>query len=197
MDDASLARAAMDGHASAAAEVWDRFAPLVKGVLRRALGPDAEVEDITQEVFFALFRRLRAGHEASSLRGLIVCIAVRALRSELRRRRIRRWLRLTEQGQLPETSAPGEDLEAREAVRRLYGLLDRIDDEARLGFVLRHVQGLELDEVASGLGVSLATVKRRLTKVEARVLTMVEADPALRTYVTPPSRGRKGGQGHG
>jgi RNA polymerase sigma-70 factor (ECF subfamily) len=45
------------------------------------------------------------------------------------------------------------------------------------------VEGLELLEVASALGVSLATVKRRLARVSARVWAMAQGDRMLIEYL--------------
>ena len=53
------------------------------------------------------------------------------------------------------------------ALRRVYAVLESMDPEERIALVLRRVEGLELSEVADRMGLSLATVKRRLTKAEA------------------------------
>ena len=58
-EDAKLAVALINGEARAAELAWDRYAPLVHGIVSRALGPDAEVEDVTQEIFYRLFSRIR------------------------------------------------------------------------------------------------------------------------------------------
>jgi RNA polymerase sigma-70 factor (ECF subfamily) len=48
---------------------------------------------------------------------------------------------------------------------------------------LHHIEGLELLDVASALGVSLATVKRRLARVSARVVAMAQGDRMLIDYL--------------
>jgi RNA polymerase sigma-70 factor (ECF subfamily) len=184
MDDAALARAAAAGDRSVAPLVWDRFSPLVRRVLRRSIGPGADVEDHVQEVFLRFFHEVHGLRELGKIESFLWGIAVRVARSELRRRRVRRWLRLTDDGALPEDAeAPGADADAREALARLYAILDETDWQSRLAFVLRHVEGLELERVAELLGVSLATAKRRLVKAQARVLAATARDPALRGYV--------------
>ena len=113
---------------------------------------------------------------------------MRVARSELRRRRLHRWLGLTDTGVLPDAEAQGDDPEAREALARLYAVLDRLDDEARLAFTLRHAEGLPLAEVATALGLSLATTKRRLTRAAARISAMIAGDAVLAAY-TASTRG--------
>ena len=183
LTDAALALAAAAGQPGAAEMVWDRFAPLVRGLARRSLGPDREVDDHVQEVFLRLFAELDALRDPAALRSFVVGITVRVLRSELRRRRLRRWLRLTEAGELPDNAAPPRDEAAREALRRLYRILDGIDDDARLAFALRFIEGLELADVAAALGASLATTKRRLAKVTARVFAAARNDAVLSAYL--------------
>jgi RNA polymerase sigma-70 factor, ECF subfamily len=188
LDDAGLARAAIEGHAGAPAAVWARYAGLVAGLLRRALGPGADVEDQVQETFVQFFQDVKKLREPAALRSFLIGVAAHVARSELRRRRYRRWLMLTDTGAVPDEAGAAADAEAREAVRRLYALLDRLDDRSRMLFVLRHVEGLELTEVAAALELSLATVKRNLAKVSARVHTMAAGDPLLGSYLDGGAR---------
>jgi RNA polymerase sigma-70 factor (ECF subfamily) len=185
LDDAGLARAAIEGHAGAPAAVWQRYAGLVAGMLRRSLGPGADVEDQVQETFVQFFRDVNKLREPAALRSFLIGVAAHVARSELRRRRFRRWLMLTDSGTVPDEPDAGADADAREALRRLYALLDRLDDRSRMLFVLRYVEGLELTEVAAALEVSLATLKRSLAKVSARVHAMAAGDPLLVTYLAP------------
>jgi RNA polymerase sigma-70 factor, ECF subfamily len=187
VDDAALARAAAEGDPRAASAIWDRFSPLVRGLLRRSIGPGSEVEDAVQDVFLRFFRNLGTLRDPEAVRSFLIGITIRVAHSELRRRRFRRWLRLTDTGAVPEQEATAFDPEAREALTRLYAALDRLDDESRLAFVLRHVESLELDDVARALDVSLATTKRRLTKATSRLHAMVSRDAVLAAYVTAPS----------
>ncbi len=183
IDDAALARLAAEKDPRAAAALWDRYASLVRGILRRTLGPIAEVEDLVQEAFIGMFRTLGGLRDPDALRSFIVGTAIRTARSELRRKRVRRWLSLTPTGTLPDSEqAGGVDPEARRAVKRLYEVLDTIDDRGRMAFVLRHMEGYELTEVAEALGCSLATTKRALTKAQERVNAMVKRDPLLAPY---------------
>ena len=188
LDDAGLARAAIEGDPGAPAVVFQRYGGLVAGLLRRCLGPSADVEDQLQETFVWFFRDVKKLRDPAALRAFLLGVATRVARSELRRRRFRRWLMLSDSGTLPDAVGTDADAEAREAVRRLYALLDRLDDRSRMLFVLRYVEGLELTDVASALGISLATIKRSLAKVSACVHAMAARDPLLSAYVAPVPR---------
>ena len=76
------------------------------------------------------------------------------------------------------------DTDARVALEHLYRVLDRMSAEERLIFSLRHLEGMKLQEIANGLGISLATTKRKLQRAGARVSAAVESDPALSSYGT-------------
>jgi RNA polymerase sigma-70 factor (ECF subfamily) len=182
-DDAALVRAVLRGEDWAAAAVWHRYAPMVYGVLDRALGSTVESEDLTQEVFwrvFAAFRRLR---DPGALRSFIYSAAIRILRWHFRTKRIRRILTLSDSGDLPDQGGPGQDSEGRELLNRFYRLLDALSANDRTAFVLRRIEGLTLEEMATATGASLATVKRRIRRASQQVAMLAKADPDLAQYV--------------
>ncbi len=183
LDDAALVQAAASGDGRAARVIWDRHSPAVRATLRRIMGPQADVEDLLQEVFLRLFRQVGALREASALRAFLLGIAVRVVGSELRRRRVRRFLRLTDSGTLPEVEQGPADHGARQSLDRLYEMLENLSPESRTIFALRYFEGLQVNEIASTLGVSLATAKRRLAKVTAHILTLVRRDEKLHGYL--------------
>jgi RNA polymerase sigma-70 factor, ECF subfamily len=154
--------------------VWHRYAAFVHQVAHRSLGSRHDAEDILQQVFFCLFTRVETLEKPSALRSFIFSITVRTLKSELKRRRVRRWVMLSETGELPEASIPGLDPATAQLVRGLYRALDRLDVEDRTIFVLRHLQEMTLEEVAEVMELSLATVKRRLQKSNHRVSEQFE-----------------------
>ncbi|AKT39525.1 RNA polymerase sigma factor [Chondromyces crocatus] len=185
-DDVALAKAAAAGHPGAATVIWTRFAPLVRRLLRRTLGPGDEVEDHVQETFLRFFRLVGELRDPALLQSYVVGITLRVAREALRRRRLRRWLTLTPSGVLPEAAGVSADPAARAAVLRLYALLDQVDDRSRVLFVLRYIEGLELTEIGRALGCSLATVKRHLARATQRILAGASRDPVLAGYVDAP-----------
>jgi RNA polymerase sigma-70 factor (ECF subfamily) len=184
VDDAALARAAVDGQPAAAAAIWDQFSPVVRAILRRILGPDSEVNDLVQDVFLKIFKDIATLRDPQAFRAFVMRIATHAAISELRRRRVRHWLRLTLDGILPDipVGAVASSPE-RLAMRALYRLLDDLDPESRSAFVLHHIQELELREVATTMKVSLATVKRRLAYAHDRLHQKAKDDAHLRAYL--------------
>jgi RNA polymerase sigma-70 factor (ECF subfamily) len=156
--------------------VWHRYAAFVHQVAHRSLGSRHDAEDILQQVFFCLFTRIETLQKPSALRSFIFSITVRTLKSELKRRRVRRWVTLSETSEMPDGSVPGVDAATAQLRRRLYRALDRLGVEDRTIFVLRHVEEMTLEEVAEVMQLSLATVKRRLEKSNQKVSEEFEGD---------------------
>jgi RNA polymerase sigma-70 factor (ECF subfamily) len=184
--DAALVRRLRDEvDPHAAVRLFDRYAPLVRRILARTLGPFLEVEDQVQETFVAFFRQVKTLKNDEAVRAFLVSIAVRVARHELRHRRVRKILRLAPPDEIADIAgaSPREDHEARQAVRRLFAILDELDTPSRLVFTLRYLEDMELMEVAVAIGESLASVKRRLARVVPIVMARASRDPALAPYV--------------
>lgn len=155
---------------------------MVYRLLERSLGPNGEAEDLTQDVFLRTFAGLPALRDVDALRSFIYSVALRTLKWELRRRRVRRMLHLSDTGQLPDLPVRGVDSESRQILARFYALLERLSANDRTAFVLRHMEGWKLEEIANGMGVSLATVKRWVSRASQEVSSLVAADRELSAH---------------
>jgi RNA polymerase sigma-70 factor (ECF subfamily) len=179
--DAELVAALRAGLPWAPRAIWDRYGTKVHRFLARALGrPTPEVEDLTQEVFLRVFARAHAIREPSALKEFSMSVAVRVLKWELRRRWVRRRVRLSETGELPDVVGErGADEEARHALRRCYGILDRLGARERTAFSLRFIEEMTMEEVAAQMDVSLSTAKRLVGRSSGTVAAEVARDPDL------------------
>ena len=192
LTDADLARALMAGQAWAPAAAWNRYAPTVYGIANRALGRETDAEDITQEVFYRLFARVHTLKEPAAFRSFVVSFAIRIVKWELRRRRVRRFVHLSDSGEVPDAPVAGDDAESRQVLRRFYALLDQLAPRERRVFSLRHLESMTLEEVAVAMELSLSTVKRSLARAAARVSGWIGGDPDLLAFFESATRGRRG-----
>jgi len=183
-DDATLARALIAGEPRASRVAWNRFAPMVRRVLRRSLGPEHDVEDIVQDVFLCLFERVSTLREPSVLKAFIIAITVRTARYEIRRRRVRRWVGLWRTPELPDFRVVHADSDSRQALIHFYRALNRINSRDRTAFVLRFIEGMEAAEVATALEVSVPTARRCFTRAWERVAFFARRDPFLVDYLS-------------
>ncbi len=168
----------------AASLAWRRFAPLVRRILRRSLGPERDVEDAVQEVFLCLFEKAPTLRNPSALRAFIVSVTIRTLRYEIRKRKVRSWLRLDGSSETPDLRTVQLDTDSSEALTRFYSILDRINTRDRTAFVLHFIDGMDVTEVAEALNVSVPTVRRCLARSRQRIVLLAERDPLLVEYVS-------------
>jgi RNA polymerase sigma-70 factor (ECF subfamily) len=152
---------------------------MVLQLAERTLGSKSEAEDIAQEVFYRVCCKTPMLREPEKLRSFVYSFAIRALKSELRRRRVRAWLSFCPPEALDDLSFASPDIEGREALRRLYAFLDRLSARDRLAFSLRYLESMTIDEISSVMDISNATVKRSLTKASSRLSRWIRADPTF------------------
>jgi RNA polymerase sigma-70 factor, ECF subfamily len=190
-EDATLVALLLERNPAAASVLWARFAPIVRRILRRAVWPHGDVEDLLQDVFVILFRKLSTLRDPASLRPFIFSIASTVAASELRRMRVRRWLRLTPDGILPDQGGTSRDDDGREVLSKTYAVLNRVSDRDRMAFVLRTLEGFELLEVAGALDMSVSSVKRRVARVHERIEREIRRDAGLTAHIGLPVRESK------
>ena len=166
------------GEAWAMVETWNRFAPMVLMTARRSLGSRAEADDVAQEVFLRVFRKAKTLRDPDSLRSFIYSFAVRVLKSELRRRKLRGWMPFMPDAPL-DLGFLTVDVEARDLLRKLYALLDRLSPRDRLAYVLRRMEAMTVEEIAATMDISISTVKRAIAHASGRLSRWIDADPGL------------------
>jgi RNA polymerase sigma-70 factor (ECF subfamily) len=156
-------------------------------MLRRTLGPNAEVDGLLQNVFLRVVRQLSGLPEAAQLKPFVVSVTVRVLSAELRRHRVRRLLR--RRGARLASAAYATNGGPEGALAALYLILDELDADARLAFTLRHFEGFPIAELASAMDASVASAKRRLARASAHVQAAVSRDAAFSAYAAAAGLG--------
>jgi RNA polymerase sigma-70 factor, ECF subfamily len=193
LTDAQLVLALREDEAGAAAELWSRCSPAVARLLGKTLGPGPEIEDLTQEVFLRFFVRLSSLRDPTALRAFVLSVAMNVLKWELRRRWVRRKVRLSDSGTLPDVEGTSADMEARDALRRCYRILDTLPTNERLAFVCRYMEEMTIDETAAVLVISASTAKRWVRGGAAKVAAQAASDPGLHGLLARVRDGGKGG----
>jgi RNA polymerase sigma-70 factor (ECF subfamily) len=190
LTDAELVRAVAQGDHVALAAVWQRYVVDVRRMIRSCLGADTATDDLVQEVFVGFYRNAARLSSPSALRSYLLGIAARTSAFELRtRKRRQRWFRFTMTGELPEGPLVEGPVDARDSLRALRRILERVPELPRMAFVLRYAEELSPEEVAIALGVSDAKARRAITRGRERVLELGRREPALLSYL------RLGGKG--
>lgn len=165
--DAALVVAARAGEVWASESLYRRHIHVVHGLTCRLFGRDSDVDDVVQETFIDALSSLDRLEEPGAFRSWVCGIAVRKICKLIRRRRLltRLGLRRPEDppeiGRMMAKTAPPDVVSE---LRSVYQAIQGLPAELRVTFLLRRVEGANLDEIASMTETSLATVKRRLVK---------------------------------
>ena len=145
--------------------------------LSHRLMPEEDPEDIAQDVFLKAFAVLETLSNPGAFGGWLATITVSLVKMRLRKKRWLRRIGFAHAEELdPDALVSNEAPESvRVELRDLYRTAQRLTEEQRISLVLQRVEGLELAEIAQHLGLSIATVKRRVAEAE-RVLGEVKHD---------------------
>lgn len=128
-------------------------------------GDRAVADDVTQQIFLKLFTAIRQFRGDSEFTTWLYRLVVNACLDERRRRR-----RLLPFGETVAMKNPGEKkpqekqyarLEVAEAVRAAIG---ELKPKFRLPILLKYIEGLSYEEIASVMGCSKGTVASRLNR---------------------------------
>lgn len=156
----AVLRAAQQGQPWALRAVYDELAPRVHGYLRSRGA--AEPEDLTSEVFLAVFPRLGSvTGGAAGLRTLVFSVAHARLVDDLRRRSRREPAVPYDPRTDPRTAPSSEDeVVGLIATDRVRELLAALPDDQRDVLLLRIVSDLSVEQVAQAINRSPGAVKQ-------------------------------------
>lgn len=147
-------------------EIYQHYFEFVWGCSRRLGVSDLELDDIVQEVFIVIHRRLDTVEHLESLRSWIYGIVRRTVSTYRRAKRAKLAATsafLAEPDlQYPVRPSPQELAEQSDQARLLWLLLDQLEQTKREVFVLAELDELTVPEIASILNVPLNTVYSRL-----------------------------------
>jgi RNA polymerase sigma-70 factor (ECF subfamily) len=183
--DAELVRRFKEGDRGAYAEIVRRYQDRVFTLCLRWMGDRGVAEDVSQDVFLALFRSLANFRGESQLSTWVFRVVINHCKNRRQYQR-RRAMDLHEplEGNRPDPDArprqladegPGTDarLNAAEAQTVLDKALLDLEEEHRAVIVLRDVQDLSYEEIADVLGLPRGTVKSRIHRARAQLAAVL------------------------
>ena len=183
--DAELVTRSVRGDLSAFNQIVDRYQSQVYNVAARILGSRVAAEDVTQETFISAYKAIR-GFRGGNLRAWLLRIARNQCFDHLRSMRRRPESSLEEAFEdtgfvqpastdsLPETQALTAEL--RRAISRAIHALPL---DQRITLVTIDIQGLSYEETAEAFGVSIGTVKSRLSRARSKVRDLLAREAEL------------------
>jgi RNA polymerase sigma-70 factor (ECF subfamily) len=183
LGDVDLAQRCVSGDRAAQRRVFGEQRQRVHRLLYRILGSNSEIDDLVQEAMLEVFRSLPTFRGDALLSTWVERIAVRVAYAYMARRRTDA-VRLSLVPEPPSGDASVEDRAlAREAARRLYTLLDRIETQQRIAYTLHVIDGRPLADVAVMMDASVVTTKVRAWRAARLVEKRAKQDPLLARFV--------------
>ena len=152
---------------------------MVLTLAKRTLGSHSEAEDIGQDVFCRVYRKVRTLREPDSFRNFVYTCALRVIQTELHRKKMRSWLSFEQPDLLDCQGSETLDVESRDLLRRFYRLLERLAPHDRIVFVLRRVESMSVEEISAATKTSESTVKRSLARASSRLSRWMDDEPRL------------------
>ena len=183
--DEELARLAADGDAAAFDELYSRHRRFVYSLAVRMTGNQADAEDLTQESFVSVLRRVGSFRGEAAFTTWLYRLVVNQVNMHFRHRKSKRETQ-TGDSEIPEH---GPRLAGRSD--SAGPLIDRLAIEKavrmlppgyRAAFILHDVEGYKHEEAAQLSGHTAGTSKSQLHKARASLRAMLSAArPALQT----------------
>jgi RNA polymerase sigma-70 factor, ECF subfamily len=175
------------------ASIYADHAQTVARWAARLGGPSADVEDLTQEVFLVVNRRLGDFRGESRVTTWLFGITAKVAANERRRRKLRAlWVRFVpnvdERAPAPVEGAL-EQLEMRERRALFHGVLDSLSERHRRVLVLFELEELPANEIAELMRLSPGNVRVLLHRARAAFLKAMVAreleEQDVRSQVQP------------
>lgn len=178
--DNELITAILGGNESAFAQLVDRYKDRVYRLLGRYCRDAVECEDLLQEVFLKVFRKLHTFQRESAFFTWLYRIAVNAATDHLSRASHRRLRLVDDDAVLDAGSAradgndPTAPLMAAELAAVTRQLVESLPEKFRTILVLREFEDLSYTEIAAVLQIQLGTVESRLFRARQRFKEALE-----------------------
>lgn len=181
--DLELARRAASGDRAAQRELFLAQRTNVHRALFRILGSNRELEDLLQDAFIEIFRAVHTFRGDSTLGRWCQTIAVRVAYLAISRRKPPAVDLALVEDTVADATDVRRHVQVREATRRLYAALDRIEAKQRIAFALAAIDGKPLAEVAELTGTSVFAVKTRVWRARRELMRRAGKDAVLAAYL--------------
>ncbi len=181
--DFELTQAAASGNMMAFEEVYQRHHRRVYSICLRMLQNATEAEDLTQDVFIQLYRKIGSFRGDSAFTTWLHRLTVNQVLMHFRKRNVK-FEKTTEEGETPVQIVGGTENPRKMPVVdkiAIENAIAQLPNGYRNVFVLHDVEGYEHEEVAKILGCSVGTSKSQLHKarLKLRKLLQKKAPPRL------------------
>jgi RNA polymerase sigma-70 factor (ECF subfamily) len=169
--DIDLCKMAAQGNIAAFELIYQRYHRRTYSLTLRMTNSQPEAEDLTQEVFIQLFRKVGSFRGDSAFSTWLHRLTINQVLMHFRRRSVKNE-KTSETGEMPEQTVSGTANPSKMPVIdriALKNAIGELPNGYRNVFILHDIEGFEHEEVARMLGISIGTSKSQLHKARLKL----------------------------
>jgi RNA polymerase sigma-70 factor (ECF subfamily) len=165
------------GDAAAFEEIVRAYLPRVLAVAQSMLGRSGDAEDVAQEVFFKVHKKLKTFREEASFYTWLYRVTLNTATDFMKRRNHRPLGQVEEMDTLPVPDSGDTPLSAvsrADLAREIREAIVEVPVPFRTVLVLREIEQMTYEEIAQTMKCSIGTVESRLFRARARLKAILE-----------------------
>jgi RNA polymerase sigma-70 factor (ECF subfamily) len=173
-DDFSLIKAFNEGEETAFNDLVNRHKEKVRNLIYLNLGSTSSIDDISQEVFLAVYRKLKQFRFQSQFTTWLYTITINKIRDHIRKQKIMSVFSAFSSDDTENIVEPGsfkENFDVNEMVRDAVAKLPR---KLKEPLILRDFEGMSYQEISDATGIETGTVKSRIFRARESLKKMLE-----------------------
>ncbi|WP_437285251.1 RNA polymerase sigma factor [Sorangium sp. So ce406] len=182
------------GDPAAFSEIFRRYRRDVARLVFRMLGPNADAEDVIQEVFIQVHRSLGDFRGQSKFTTWLHRVTVNAVLMARRAARSRPVFagEPSADHEVDHGMLPDEDAARARRIDAFRRVLERLPEKKRVVYVLHELEGIAPTEIAEIVGAPVLTVRTRLFYARREIEEMMRGEPALAQLAAELAEGGAG-----
>lgn len=150
--------------------IYDKTAGFVYNVALRVLNSKEDAEEITQEVFLVVYKKLKDFRFESSLKTWIYRITVNRAVNMAKKKSREKMITAEYEKEVYVNSVKA--VQERPGAETAQELLSALDPDQRACLALRSIEGLSYKEISNLLKVNINTVRSRLRRARERIASL-------------------------
>ncbi|MBK6680471.1 MAG: sigma-70 family RNA polymerase sigma factor [Ignavibacteriales bacterium] len=173
-DDFSLIKAFNEGEETAFNDLVNRHKEKVRNLIYLNLGATSSIDDISQEVFLSVYRKLSHFRFQSQFTTWLYTITINKIRDHIRKQKIMSVFSAFSSDDTENVVEPGsfkENFDVNEMVRDAVAKLPR---KLKEPLILRDFEGMSYQEISDATGCEIGTVKSRIFRARESLKKMLE-----------------------
>lgn len=168
--------------------IYDEYSDMVYNLCLNYLQNSDDAQEVTQDVFVKVYKKLDTFRQQSSLKTWIYRISINQcldfIKAKKRQKRFGFHISIfrNEQEVLPLPSKfkhPGVLLEDKEDLERLLGFINTLPANQKTALILKAIDGLPQKEIAEIMGTSLKSVESLLSRAKANLKKRIDRSAGL------------------